>query len=285
MDRFGFPLGVLVFASVVGCQQTWAVDACASLRSDLASAGGQVFAERSTAPVAQFGGTALQRPNVSGLRLAYVIQSGGNETGALIVKARHQLPVTANAKNSEGFPAGDMIQLSRSEYISPCKKQTFKSWSQKVRLEQYVDQHYYGTNYSWKKEFHADSSHRVQPLFWGLTRGICKNTYDPETRSSFLYSDNPMIATDAQALGRQMEIAASKTGLIGAAFADTAEFYRSKLHTAIIPYDRRKLAPKNCVSFDLDVPKEAGSTKLEIVDSELGTRQSWQIEWKDLRQN
>lgn len=283
--RLKSPISILTFIGIVGHQQAWAVDACVSLRPDQALAGGQVFEVRSPQPVAPFGRTALPRPNGGGLRFAYVVQTGGNATGALIVKARHQLPEGANAKSSEGFPAGDMIQLSRSEYVSPCKKKIFKSWSQKVRLEHYVDQHFYGTNYPWKKEFHADSSYRVQPLMLGFTRGICKNTYDPETRPNFLYSENPMIATNAQALTRQAEIAASKTGLISAAFADTAEFYRYKLHTAIIPYDRRELASKNCVSFGLDVPKEAGSTRLEIIDSELGTRQSWQIQWKEFSQN
>jgi hypothetical protein len=285
MDRFFLQWGTVAIAFALGTQQPWAADVCISLRADQASLAGQAFDERSSSPIAPFGDTILKRPNGDRFRLAYVVQNGGNETGALIVKARHQLPATANAKNSDGFPAGDMIQLSRYEYVSPCTKQAVGFWAQKVRLEQYVDQHFYGTDYPWKKNFHADSSYREQPWLFGLgRRGICKNTYHVSTRASFLYSDNPMIASDAQSFGRQAEIAASKTGLISAAFADTAEFYRSKLHTTIIPYDRKKL-PKNCVSFGFEIPKEAGSTKLEIVDSELGTRQSWEIQWKDPGQN
>lgn len=275
----------LLFAAptvLLGSTSIKALDACASLSGSFA---GQLFDARSLNPIPQFGGTPAQRPR-DGLKLIYTVQTGGNGTGALIIKTRHRLPEGANARTSEGFPAGDMIQLSRTEYNSPCKKGAYvEAWEGKVKLSQYVDQHYYGTNYPWRKQFHADSSYRTEPFLRVFTRGICKNTYDPETRPKFLYESNPMIASEAQVAARRLEIAASKTGLISAAFADSAESYRSKLQTMIIPYNRATIAPKNCVAFALDIPREAGSTSFEIIDSELGGRQTWQVQWSEVRQN
>jgi hypothetical protein len=276
---------VVALFGLVGSTSLKALDACTSLGGNVSFSAGQLFDQRSLSPVTQFSGTPLQRPS-NGLKLIYVVQTGGNGTGALIIKTRHRLPEKANAKNSEGFPSGDLIQLSRTEYYSPCKKGAYVgAWEGRVRLSQYVDQHYYGTNYPWRKQFHADSSYRTEPFLYLFTRGICKNTYDPDTRASFLYSENPMVASDTQVAARRLEIAASKTGLISEAFADSAEFYRSKLQTMIIPYNRAAIAPKNCVSFGIDIPKEAGSTSLEIIDSELGGRQTWQVQWLETRQN
>jgi hypothetical protein len=282
MRHFSLSFGVFLFANIVAGQQTWAIDACEAVRQSSGMGPGQLINMRTRTIVAQ--GTTLSKPQ--DLRLAYVVPSGQYPTGALIVKARHQLPKDANAKNSDGFPSGDLIRVQRPAYVSPCTNQRRGSYDTNVKLEHYVDQHYYGINYASMDEFHADvgnRNRRYSVAGFGYDRSVCKNTYDPESRAYFLYSDNPRIATYLETSARRTAKLAKQVGFVGEAFADQAPRYRDKLHTSIIPYQRANLTSDNCVSFEVGVPDKAGKTDIEVIDTDAGGagyRATWQISWE-----
>lgn len=281
MLRLAFSFGVIAFVSIVGHQRAWAVDTCEAVRQRIGAGPGQLINLKTESVIAQSSGTPLSKP--SDLRLAYIVPNSQNPTGALIVKARHQLPKDANAKNSEGFPSGDLIRLRRPAYTSPCTNRSKGAYDTSVKLEHYVDQHYYGINYTSMDDFHADVGYRnrrVTVLSVQFDRRVCKNTYDPESRASFLYSGepNPMIATDNETYVRRAAILAKQVGFISEAFADQAPRYKDKLHTSIVPYTRANRTSDNCVSFEIAVPDKAGKTDIEIIDADEG-RSTWQISW------
>jgi hypothetical protein len=283
MLRLTLPFSVLAFVSGFGNQQAWAVDACEAVRQSIGAGTSQLINMISRDIVVQFGGTSPSKP--SDLHLAYVVPRSPNPTGALIVKARHQLPKDANAKSSEGFPSGDFIRVQRPGYTSPCTNHWKGPYDTNVKLEHYVDQHYYGIGYPSMEEFHADVGYRNrQYSAFGVTfdRSVCKNTYDPESRGYFLYSENPRIATYAETTIRRTAKLAKQVGFIGEAFADQAPRYRDKLHTSIIPYKRANPTSDNCVSFDVAVPDKAGKTEIEIIDTDEGSgfHTTWQINWQ-----
>lgn len=274
--------GLFIFASFAGYQLAFAGDACEATRQALHASSGQLLNLGTGSLVAGF---AARLPRPRSLHVAYVVPSSGNLTGAFIVKVRHQLPKDASARSSEGFPSGDYIRLQRPGHASACTNQWRAPYDQSIKLEHYIDEHYYGIKYQSMDEFHAEIGYRERQYSVAgvkFSRNICRNTYDPETRADFLYSDNPHIASYAETATRRTATLAKQAGFISDAFADEAPRYRDKLNTAIIPYRRINASSDNCASFEIDIPEKAGQTDIEIIDADegLGFHHSWQIDWQ-----
>jgi hypothetical protein len=284
MERFSLSFGVLFVASLFGGQQTWAIDACEPVRQSLGTGPGQLIDMRTRNILGQFTGTTLSKPQ--DLHLAYVVPGSQYLTGALIVKVRHQLPKDANAKTSEGFPSSDFIRVQRLGYTAPCKNQWKGPYDTNVKLEHYVDQHFYGITYPSMDEFHAEVGNRIRHYSiagFGYDKSVCKNTYDAESRAYFLYSEDPRIATSGEFYARRTAKLAKQVGFISEAFADQAPRYKDKLHTLIVPYQRTNPASDNCVSFEVGVPDKVGKTDIEIIDTDTGRTgflSTWQINWE-----
>ncbi|MEI9925734.1 MAG: hypothetical protein WDN50_22015 [Bradyrhizobium sp.] len=284
MGRFNFSFGMLLIANIFGGHQTWAIDACEAVRQNLGAGPGQLINLRTNTIINQFTGTPLSK--TQDLRLAYIVPAGQYLTGALIVKARHQLPKDATAKSSEGFPSSDFIRVQRQAYTAPCSNQRKGSYDTNVKLEHYVDQHFYGIAYPSMDEFHAEVGYRSRHYSvagFGYDKSVCKNTSDPESRMNFLYSEDPRIATPGEYYARRTAKLAKQVGFISEAFADQAPRYKDKLHTLIVPYQRANPTSDNCVSFEIGVPDKAGKTEVEIIDTDKGRTgffSTWQINWE-----
>ena len=256
-----------------------AADSCATAIKKVGAWGELVNLQNET-PVPHFPQAA--RSKVKVMHLGYGLAWAPYSTGAVIVKIRHRWPEPSTAHAKQGFPGGDRIDLERPTYQSPCDKKTKKHYSANVSIEEYVDQHFYGIRSHSMDKFHADVGLRrhLGPFLWFFTRetDVCKNTYDLETRGVFLYSDNPRVASEQERNERRAAILAKQAGFITSAFAGEAKYYKDQLETKIIPYQRED--EYSCVSFNLSIPKGAGTTEIEIVDADFPVfGQNWQIKW------
>lgn len=276
---------IALAAAVLAATQSDAAELCPGNGVVTTARSGQLIDLTNQIPLQEGSEHAVSKR--SSIRLGYVVPGSENLTGALVVKVRHRWLPDRNGNGA--FPGANFIRLERPVYTSPCdSKDRIAYGPREVRLEHYVDRHYYGLPHSSMSGFHADVGHRPYEVSYGLfTRPttVCRRTSDDAIRGQFLYSDRVAIADEREVATRRADIGRTPNAFIGAAFAEPSR-YKDKLQTYIIPYRKRDMVSPHCFAFGITVPERTVSTDVSVIDADAGYGSAFQTTWKlSWRQN
>jgi hypothetical protein len=236
-----------------------------------------------------------RRPRID---LAYIIPAHAYTSGVLIVKYRHRLGSSQNARPT--------IALHRDSYKSPCvekRDRQLSEYNETSEAQRYVNYHKYKfpearsvPEQARLYNFHADIGNRP--------------ARDSAHRSSFLESDRRCASTDDNDIAAQFLFEVSQSARqerasgqewLEARGALTVAAARSEAYAApgayseyhnltawVLPY-RKSAAQLSCMAFSVSVPGNATQTELMIIDADdarnprdysTDPQRAWTFEWQ-----
>jgi len=230
--------------------------------------------------------------HASHLNLAYVIPGHPYNSGAVIIKFRHQVVTSKPDTNPK-------ISLHRDRYKIPCVQKhdaDVSEFAGDSDTQRYIAYHRYGLPDNRPSELsldrlHADIGNRPSRS-WYESNQRCASTSDWDIAPQFLFEES---YAERQSPGlisyfRYRVNSAYETAGDGNAYAAPPSYssYRG-LTVNVKPY-RKPANSLSCISFGVDVPANATKTDVMIIDADdaryprvnllIDPQRTWSFSWQ-----
>jgi hypothetical protein len=236
-----------------------------------------------------------RRPRID---LAYIIPAHAYTSGVLIIKYKHRLGSSLNARPT--------VALHRDSYKSPCvekRDRQISEYNETSEVQRYLNYHKYKfpearsvPEQARLYNFHADIGNRPardpahRSSYWE-SDGRCASTDDNDIAAQFLFEVS-QSARQERASGQEwfearaaLTVAATRSEAYAAPGSYT-EYHN--LTAWVLPY-RKSAGQLSCMAFSVSVPGNATQTELMIIDADdarnprdysIDPQRTWTFEWQ-----